>query len=112
MEEREHGSGGEGIGDPNTPVTLVVGVVSAILLVIVVVLLQAYYFYSEQRESERKVVAVVPEELAQARAEQVGQLNSYRWIDEEAGVVAIPIERAMELLVTESVPPARAGGAR
>ena len=107
MDERTHTSGSEGIGDPNTPATLVVGAVGAILLVICVVLLQAYFYRSEADEVRRKVVAVAPEELAQARAEQLGVLNSYRWIDEKAGVVGIPIDRAMELVVAE-----RAAGTR
>ncbi len=91
----------EGIGDPNTPVTLTVAVVTAILLVVIVVLLEAYFFSAEKEENQRKVVAVTPEELAQARADQLGLLHSYRWIDEKQGVVGIPIERAMELVVAE-----------
>jgi len=107
MDESAHKGGGEGIGDPDTPVTLVVGAVGVILLVICVVLLQAYFYAAERREAQRKVVAVVPEELAQTRADQLGVLNSYRWIDEKAGVVGIPIERAMALVAAE-----RAGQAR
>jgi len=107
MDERTNGNGGAGIGDPNTPVTLVVGAVGAILLVICVVLLQAYFHASEKQEALRKVVAIVPEELAQARAEQLGVLNSYRWIDEKAGVVGIPVERAMALVVAERSAQAR-----
>ena len=107
MDERTHTSGSEGIGDPNTPATLVVGAVGAILLVICVVLLQAYFYSSEKAEAGRKVVAVMPEELAQARAEQLGLLNSYRWIDEKAGIVGIPIERAMAIEVAERAAQAR-----
>jgi hypothetical protein len=107
MEDEEKAGGGDGIGDPNTPATVVVGVVGAILLVVCVVLLQAYFYRSEADEVRRKVLAVAPEELAQARAEQLGVLNSYRWIDEKAGIVGIPIDRAMELVVAE-----RAAGAR
>jgi hypothetical protein len=97
----------EGIGDPNTPVALAVAVVSAIVLVIIVVLLEAYFFAAEREERQRKVVAVAPEELSQVRADQLGLLHSYRWIDEKQGVVGIPIERAMELVVAEqgALPP-------
>jgi hypothetical protein len=44
---------------------------------------------------------VTPEELAGARAEQLERLHTYRWVDEKAGTVAIPIERAMALVVAE-----------
>jgi hypothetical protein len=36
--------------------------------------------------------------------DQEGQLNSYGWVDEKAGVAHIPIERAMELTVQRGVP--------
>ena len=32
------------------------------------------------------------------RAAEDAQLNSYRWVDREAGIAAIPIQRAMEIL--------------
>ncbi|MEZ4616096.1 MAG: hypothetical protein R2867_11425 [Caldilineaceae bacterium] len=32
------------------------------------------------------------------------RLHSYGWIDQEAGTVHIPIERAMELVVSEGLP--------
>lgn len=36
--------------------------------------------------------------------EQADRLNSYGWIDRETGVVRIPLERAMELLVERGLP--------
>jgi len=35
--------------------------------------------------------------LAELRAKQSDQLNGYHWIDQKAGAVQLPIERAMEL---------------
>jgi len=40
-------------------------------------------------------VAVQPKELVDSRKEDERRLESYRWIDEEQGVAAIPIEEAM-----------------
>jgi hypothetical protein len=45
-------------------------------------------------------------DLAALRAREAAQLNGYGWVDRQAGVVHIPIERAMELLVAR-----RGGGA-
>jgi hypothetical protein len=44
---------------------------------------------------------------------QEDQLNSYGWINKEAGVAHIPIERAMDLIVQENLPvyPQSAAGA-
>jgi hypothetical protein len=37
--------------------------------------------------------------LARLRAEEDARLNGYGWVDKRAGVVRIPIERAMVLMV-------------
>lgn len=57
--------------------------------------------------------------LAAMRAQEESRLRSYGWIDQEKGIVHIPIERAMEILVERGLParqsePNRAGdrGAR
>ena len=38
------------------------------------------------------------------RQQQADQLNSYGWIDKSHGVVRIPIERAMDLLLLKGLP--------
>jgi|SRR5579862_863138 len=48
---------------------------------------------------------IAPEVDLQAfRAREDAQLNSYEWIDRSAGVVRIPIERAMELVAQRGLP--------
>ena len=86
-------------GEPNTPLAALVGIVFAIVLFVVVVILQAYFYRQRAEEDARKAVAVAPEELSLLRAQQLGELHGYRWVNESAGVVGIPIERAMALLV-------------
>jgi hypothetical protein len=39
--------------------------------------------------------------LADLRKKQGEQANAYGWVDQKAGVVQLPIERAMELVVQE-----------
>lgn len=43
-----------------------------------------------------------PQATRDTRAAQAAMLASYAWIDRNQGVVALPIERAMELVVAES----------
>jgi hypothetical protein len=43
-------------------------------------------------------------ELAKLRTDEDLKLNSYGWVDREAGVVRIPIERAMDLLLKKGLP--------
>ena len=38
------------------------------------------------------------QELKKMKAEDLGQLNSYGWVDRKAGVAHIPVERAIEIL--------------
>jgi hypothetical protein len=87
--------------EPDTPMILVFGVVIAILTFLVVLLLQVYFAGAQKQEFERKMVRPRAEEPAAALAEQAAALTGYRWIDQQQGIVAIPIERAMELELQE-----------
>jgi len=40
-------------------------------------------------------------------AEEDAALTTYGWVDREAGIVRIPIERAMELLAERGLPPSK-----
>jgi hypothetical protein len=87
--------------EPNTPLTAVVGLVFAILLFVLVVVLQAYFYRADQEENVRKVVAQAPEELSQLLSQQEEKLHSYKILDPKKGVVAIPIDVAMKLVVRD-----------
>ena len=56
-----------------------------------------------------------PAEMAAFRAHEEQELTNYGWIDRSNGIVRIPIERAMELLLARGLPvrasnaPARTG---
>lgn len=45
-----------------------------------------------------------PEELNNFRAGEETALNTYGWIDRTAGVVRIPIDRAMDLVLERGLP--------
>ncbi|MBI5433417.1 MAG: hypothetical protein HZA52_11365 [Planctomycetes bacterium] len=65
-------------------------------------LVPAFY---EKRVAELKAErgwAATPLETNQTKSAQASRLKSYGWIDRTNGVVALPIERAMELVVAES----------
>ena len=88
--------------DPNVPLSAVVGLVGVILLFVIIVALQAVFYQMETAELERKVGSQRDADLASLEASHREALASYRWIDQGGGVVGIPIERAMELVATES----------
>jgi hypothetical protein len=53
---------------------------------------------------EPRLQVDAPNELRQMRAAEEATLNSYGWVDKEAGVVKIPVERAMEILAKKGLP--------
>ena len=55
----------------------------------------------ETEEIQRKVFDSVADEVTRSRADQLATINSYKWIDQEAGIAAIPIEVAMDKVVAE-----------
>lgn len=56
------------------------------------------------RPPEPRLQVNPPVELSTIRGEEETQLNSYGWVQKEAGVVRIPIERAKELLLERGLP--------
>ena len=81
---------------------MLLGVASALVLMLAVgVFLQGW---AERRLAEEERIKVFDRsypELDAYRQEQKQKLAEYFWIDEEAGLVHLPIERAMALVVEE-----------
>lgn len=87
--------------DVNAPLIALVGIVSAILLFIITIGAQAWIRSFQERENYRKVVSPRDEKLARLEATQMESINAYRMVDTQKGVVAIPIDRAMEIVVKD-----------
>ncbi len=49
--------------------------------------------------------ALLPRRRMQAK--EKAALKSYGWVDRDAGIVRVPIERAMEILVQRGLPPSK-----
>ena len=88
--------------DPDVPASAIVGILGAVLLFVIIVGLQALFYSMEREELARKVLEDPYEPLRQLDAGQLERLNSYGWVDQQAGTAHIPIERAMELVVEEA----------
>ena len=106
--------------DPDALTTATIGIVGTILVIVAVVFLQGLYESVNRSEFRKKVVDEAPAELRDLRASQLKRLHALAWVDKRNGIVAIPIERAMELLVADpslaapiivEAPPATAGAA-
>lgn len=106
--------------DPDALTTATVGIVGTILVIAAVAFLQGLYESVNRREFQRKIVAEAPAELTDLRAAQLRKLSATAWVDKQNGIVAIPIEKAMALLVANPswaapiivpAPPQTKGGA-
>ena len=101
--------------DVNTPVIALVGFLSALLFFVIVVFLEVIFYWTEARQRYVSDFGEPPQELATMVHNQQARLAEYRWIDQPKGVVAIPIDRAMELVVADlsaAAPPPAAKGAK
>jgi len=77
------------------------GAIGVVLIVVLILAVQAFYFRYQQQVVERKVVQPPFHELVELRSRQEAQLHAYRMLDAKTGRVAIPIERAMELVLED-----------
>lgn len=85
----------------NVPMIATVGIISVVLTVASVVAVQALYYNYFDYENQRKVVEAPTADADSRIAEQVAKLSRYTWANRDKGVVTIPIERAMTLVVQE-----------
>ena len=101
----QHTAGGKPTYDrsePNVRFIALFGVASLLLLVVAILALQYYFDRTLERQVYTKVLAPESQALVDLRAREDEELHSYRYLDREKGTVRLPIERAMELLATES----------
>ena len=64
-------------------------------------LLMAFYLRDEPKVVDRGVIAQRTQRLTEVRQRQRALTTSYGWVDREAGIVRIPVQRAMELTLRE-----------
>jgi hypothetical protein len=84
--------------EANVSLLFTIGAAGAILLLVIIVGVQALYLRTEQNELAQYDNAPVVW-LSNLRLEQQTKLATYRWIDKDKQVVAIPIDEAMKLYV-------------
>ena len=86
----------------NLPHIFGIAVAVGLVLLAGVIVLEAWVQTRLAQEHESKRVAPAVEEVEAYEAEQHALMHEYRWADKEAGIVVLPIQRAMELVVQEN----------
>ena len=87
--------------DLNIPMIAGVSAIAVVLILAALVGGQGLFYRLKDRENQVKNVAPAPEEFTKYTIEQEGRLNGYGWLDRNKGIVAIPIETAMEAAARE-----------
>jgi hypothetical protein len=87
--------------EANAPLLAVIGIVSALLLIVIVIGIQAWFMSEQSAEIERKFGDAQATSLVNLKTEQQHNLETGRWVDRKKGIVQIPIEQAMELIVKD-----------
>ena len=87
--------------DVNTPVIAAMGLLAVLGLVAFVLLLQVFYYHVEARVEQSNVIDQPPVELLNLETRQQGRLASYAWDDAKRKFVAIPIDRAMDMVLAD-----------
>ncbi|MCA9004703.1 MAG: hypothetical protein KDA70_05460 [Planctomycetaceae bacterium] len=87
--------------DLDTTMIAFVGVVGTIITFFLVFAIAAMSNKFESKQTEIKVIEVPDVNSDSILANQAATLTEYRWIDQDKNIVAVPIDRAMEIVVQE-----------
>ena len=90
--------------DVNTPLIAYVGGLSVIITAAIIMLLQVVYYRAEAQQQAIEEQTPPPAELTEIITQQQAKLSGYRVINQDKKIVAVPIDRAMDLVVAELAP--------
>ena len=88
--------------EPHAWLITAFGAITVIGLVAVILGVQFYFDQMTEREVYEKVLVPVSADLKNLHNQEDEELNSYKYIDRDKGVVQIPIARAMQLIASEA----------
>jgi hypothetical protein len=85
----------------NTGTIALIGFVATVLLVEIILLLMVLFYHVTARQAYEKDISQPAAELVKIETAQRTKLGEYRWVDPQKKIAAIPISRAMKLVVEE-----------
>jgi hypothetical protein len=87
--------------DVNTPMIAMIAALSAIITLAVIIAIQAFFFQYQETLVKDRVVDQKTDTAQSMLTEQLQSVSEYGVVDKAAGVYAIPIDRAMEIVVED-----------
>jgi hypothetical protein len=73
-----------------------------VVVIVMVIWLRSYFVDVQLEYVQKMVLSVENPKLQELQALEEEELTTYGWVDEEVGRIRIPIDRAMELVVSEA----------
>ena len=77
------------------------GAAGSLAVAAIIIATQAWFGFEVRLELQTKSLATKNQELIDLRLAQQQKITTYRWVDQKASRVAIPIDRAMTLVVAD-----------
>jgi hypothetical protein len=87
--------------DVNTPLVALIGFLCTVLVFAIVIALAVLVNSAQEHQQYEKNISQPYTKLESLLASQRIKLVEYRWVDQKKQVVAIPIDRAMQLVVAQ-----------
>ena len=89
--------------DPSPFPVFYVGLIGCLITLVVIILLAALFNQTERRELQTKLydTPTATTDLRRILVQQQADLDVYRWIDKDKGVVGIPIGQAMKAVAAD-----------
>lgn len=83
----------------NAQVIIAIGAVSGIMVLVLTIGLQAWFASEEQAELDRQYGTMVHTDIVALKKKQTENIGTYRWMDNDKKFAAVPIDRAMQMLI-------------
>jgi hypothetical protein len=105
--DASHGNAGKsGVdfdrSEPRALLIASIGIASILGLTAMILGVQAYFDNLHEQQMYEKVLVPVSQDLKNLHTQEDQELNTYKYIDRNKGVVQIPIARAMQLIEQEA----------
>jgi hypothetical protein len=85
--------------DPQSAAALVIGLVGLILALAIIIFVVVLFQDVQNMEDAQKTYAAKPQELADLQFQQLARINDRHVVDPNYGLIAIPIDQAIDLYV-------------
>lgn len=77
------------------------GIPAVVVFLVIVTALVGHFSRDRRNVAGGKTARISAVRFEVLRDQQLERVNAYRWVDRDRGIVAIPVDRAMKLVVRE-----------